>query len=262
MSILAKVNPTTTVGTVIYTAPAGRKPLVNVNIANVSLVDASFTLGLVQNQDQSLVSVAVTAGGEYATIPLVEVTGANTSAAAVEVVTLAAVGVTVTAAGTGFAVGNVLTVAAGTSTAKATLTVTAVAANGVILTATLTTGGVYTVLPAGASTVTGGAGKLATFTLTWKLLTVAVTAAGNGYSRLSTAFTTTGGGVVTQAELTPQFTTVFEATTDSYHPVTALSASGVIERTGITLSAGDSIVAVSSVPGAINFIVLGYEDLA
>lgn len=261
MSILAKVNPSTTVGTVIYTAPVGRKPLVNINVANVSNADADFIIGLVQNADKSILSIGVVSGGEYTSKPTIVIAGSNTSAASASVITLAAKNSAIVAAGSGYTVGDTLTIVSGESTIPAAVTVATVNGAGAILTITLTNIGNYTVLPAGNLTVTGGTGTAATFTLTWKILTVTVSAGGNGYNP-TTVVVSANDVAVTAAVFSTEYTTVFEPMTDSYHPLTRLNSSGVIERTGITLSAGDSVIAMSSIPGAINFIVLGYEDVA
>lgn len=74
--------------------------------------------------------------------------------------------VTLSAAGTGYVAGNVLTVSGGTGT-SATITVDAVS-GGAITAFTLTNRGSYSVLPSYApATVTGGAGSGATFYLSW-----------------------------------------------------------------------------------------------
>lgn len=263
MAILGKVNPATTAPTILYTAPAGRNPLVNVNCANIGTTEAAFTLGLVREADKSLLSVAVATGGEYASIPTIAISGsANTTAAAVVVSTLEVNSVAITLPGTGYSVGTVLSVVGGTKTATTTLTVVSVDANGVILSVSLTQKGNYSVLPASSVSVTGATGTGATFSLTWALLTASVTAGGNGYTPATAVFSTTGGGAITQATFTAQYGIVFEALSDTYHPFTNMIGSAVVERTGISLSAGDSIVAISNLPNAINFIALGYEDLA
>lgn len=70
------------------------------------------------------------------------------------------------AAGTGYAVGNVLAVTGGTSTTAATLTVTSVGLTGGVTGVSVSQAGNYTAAPTGAVAVTGGTGTAATFTLT------------------------------------------------------------------------------------------------
>lgn len=263
MSILAKVNPTTTVGTVLYTAPAGRKPLVNINVANVSQADASFTLALVQKADKSVVSVTAVDGGEYSVKPTIAIAGNQSTAAVLSVDTVAVKSAALSNGGAGYTVGNQLSLVGGTQTVIAQVTVASVDANGAILSVSLSQQGNYTVIPTGPNvSVTGGTGTGGTFVLTWKILTVTVVSGGNGYDSDAIVFTTVSTGTNIAGVFTAQFSIVLELTKDTYHPITVLNASGVLERTGVTLSAGDSIVGVSTVPGALNFIVLGYEDVA
>ena len=70
----------------------------------------------------------------------------------------------VTAAGTGYAVGNILTLTGGTSTSPLTIYVSAVNGTGGITSAVSINTGAYTVVPTGANAATGGAGSGATFT--------------------------------------------------------------------------------------------------
>jgi hypothetical protein len=72
----------------------------------------------------------------------------------------------VNAAGTGYAIGDVLTVAGGTSTQAALVCVTSVNGSGAITNVHIINAGSYTVDPALANTPTGGTGAGATLTLT------------------------------------------------------------------------------------------------
>jgi hypothetical protein len=88
-----------------------------------------------------------------------------TAAPSVAYAAVGITGATVVNGGTGYAVGNTLTVTGGTGTA-ATLTVSAVS-SGAITAVTVTTAGSYTAVPTNPVSVTGGAGTGATFTLTY-----------------------------------------------------------------------------------------------
>jgi hypothetical protein len=81
-------------------------------------------------------------------------------------------GATVVSGGTGYSVGNTLTVQGGTGTA-ATLTVSAVS-SGVITAVTVASGGSYSVLPTNPVSVTSSPGSGATFTLTYPAVTTSV----------------------------------------------------------------------------------------
>ena len=78
-----------------------------------------------------------------------------------------ATAVTITAAGTGYAVGNTLLVNGGIDVFPTELTVTTVNGSGGITGITITNAGSYTTPPTNPASVTGGAGSSATFTLTY-----------------------------------------------------------------------------------------------
>lgn len=262
MPILGQVNPATILPTVLYTAPAGRAPMANINACSVSDQDVAFTIGLIKAGDRAVSAVSVVDGGKYTAKPNVTVTGANTSPAAASVAAMRVSDAAISAAGTGYAVGNTLTVATGTGT-SATIRVDAVGANGVITAASVVSPGSYSVLPTqAANAVTGGAGTNAKFDLFFSITSVTVTAGGNGYDPAKTTVTADATGQVTAASLSAQFTAVFEPLTDSYHPTAKLTARGAVERSGLSLGAGDTIVVQTSAPLSINFFALGYEDLA
>lgn len=73
----------------------------------------------------------------------------------------------VSAAGTGYAVGNVLTATGGTHSVPVELTVATVGGGGSIATVSVTNAGRYTATPTNPASITGGAGTGATFTLTF-----------------------------------------------------------------------------------------------
>jgi hypothetical protein len=78
-----------------------------------------------------------------------------------------ATAVTITAAGSGYAVGNTLLVSGGIDVFPTELTVTTVNGSGGITGISITDAGSYTTPPANPVSVTGGAGSSATFTLTF-----------------------------------------------------------------------------------------------
>lgn len=78
-----------------------------------------------------------------------------------------ATAITVTAGGTGYAAGNVLTLVGGQYMIPVEITVGTVSGPGAILTASISNAGSYTVTPANPAAVTGGAGSAATFTVTY-----------------------------------------------------------------------------------------------
>ncbi len=73
----------------------------------------------------------------------------------------------VAVAGTGYVVGDIVTVDGGTSDVGASIEVLTVGGGGEILTARIRNAGLYTTTPANDATVSGGTGSGAEFTLTW-----------------------------------------------------------------------------------------------
>lgn len=86
----------------------------------------------------------------------------------------------ITNAGTGYTVGDVLTMVGGTFTVAAQVTVVEVA-SGVIRSAIVSRAGSYTVLPPSPTTFTGGTGSNFTGATNWTALTFNVTSGGVGY---------------------------------------------------------------------------------
>jgi hypothetical protein len=78
-----------------------------------------------------------------------------------------ATAVAIAAAGTGYAVGNTLTVSGGIGSIDVELTVTTVSGGGGVTGVTLSNAGSYTTTPSNPVSVTGGAGSGATFNLTF-----------------------------------------------------------------------------------------------
>jgi len=102
---------------------------------------------------------------------------------------------TVVSGGTGYTVGNVLTIVGGTpSSVAGTLTVTAVSA-GVITAATYTSFATYSAYAPNPVSVTGGSGSGATFNMTWGVANAfVITTAGSGYVEQPTITLSGGGG--------------------------------------------------------------------
>jgi len=100
----------------------------------------------------------------------------------------------ITSGGTGYTVGNVLTLVGGTFSSAATLTVSTVS-SGVVTGVTVSNFGTYTVLPTNPISVTGGTGSGATFSPTWGVnTTFTITNAGSGYVEQPTVSFSGGGG--------------------------------------------------------------------
>jgi hypothetical protein len=137
------------------------------------------------------------AGSGYTTIPSVAVSAPTTAGGVQAVVTVAQMqiaGATIQSGGTGYTVGDTLTIVGGTPvTSAATLTVTTVSA-GVITGVNVGTFTNYTVLPTNPVSVTGGTGSGATFNITYAVISFTITNAGSGYVEQPTVTFSGGGG--------------------------------------------------------------------
>jgi hypothetical protein len=101
---------------------------------------------------------------------------------------------TINNGGTGYTVGNVLTIVGGTPTGSAaTMTVTSVS-GGVITGVNYTNFASYSVVPTSPFSVTGGTGSGATFTSGWYPSAFTITNAGSGYVEQPTVTFSGGGG--------------------------------------------------------------------
>jgi hypothetical protein len=137
------------------------------------------------------------AGSGYTTPPTWTASASNTSGgttASGSVTNIGVVTATVSAGGSGYAVGNVLTISGGTSTTAATVTVATVSGTAVA-TVTISNAGAYTAVPTNPAATTGGAGTGATFTLSFGINNAfTITQAGTGYVEQPTITFSGGGG--------------------------------------------------------------------
>jgi hypothetical protein len=136
-------------------------------------------------------------GGGYTSIPSVAISAPTTAGGVQATVsaTMFAASATVQNGGTGYTVGNVLTVVGGTFSSAATFTVSSVS-GGAVTAVTLTSGGTaYSVLPTNPVSVTGGTGSNATLNITaWGVSGFTITNAGSGYVEQPTVTFSGGGG--------------------------------------------------------------------
>ena len=134
-------------------------------------------------------SVTITAAGNgFTSVPTIT----PSSGAATFSATLSAGISTLSAAGTGYAVGDILTQVGGTFTTATQYQVTTVS-GGAITAFSIYDSGVYTVPPSTPASVTGGHGSSATFTPNYGIGAVTVLTPGTGYSS-APGLTVSGGG--------------------------------------------------------------------
>jgi hypothetical protein len=135
-----------------------------------------------------------TNGTGYTSPPDVVLTGGGGVNASAEC-TLAAVSATVQAAGSGYSVGDLLTVLGGLSTSAAQASVATVDGGGGVLSITLfSLSGRYTEVPANPVSTSGGGGSGCKLTVTWGVGRVTVLTVGGGYTTVPTVSFSGGGG--------------------------------------------------------------------
>jgi hypothetical protein len=148
----------------------------------------------------ALSSLTVVPGSGYTTRPTLAFAGGGAGATqASATVTLVLISATVSAAGSGYLVGDVLTFVGGTSTSVAQVRVATVSGTAVA-TVTVFFNGSYTVLPSSPVAVTGGSGTGATFTFSFGLSAATITSTGANYT--SPPSITVVGGSGTLATVT------------------------------------------------------------
>jgi hypothetical protein len=136
-------------------------------------------------------------GGNYTSIPTIAI-GAPTTAGGVQaVISIASMftsGGTIQSGGTGYTVGNTLTLVGGTPVGvAATYTVSAVS-GGVVTAVTTGNFAPYSTLPTAPVSVTGGTGTGFTFNPFYGVNTLSITNAGSGYVEQPTVTFSGGGG--------------------------------------------------------------------
>lgn len=141
----------------------------------------------IQSQTATLTAVTIVDGGLFQKKPTMTIAAPPSGSTATLTVTTmglhsntAKAIQSVVAGGSGYTIGNTLTISGGTGTAP-TIIVDTVDGGGAVLTAHMATQGSMSVLPVPQPTpVTGGTGASATFEFGWTILTVNFTA-GSGY---------------------------------------------------------------------------------
>jgi hypothetical protein len=138
-------------------------------------------------------------GGAYTSVPAIAIS-APTTAGGVQATATAQVVintvVSITNGGTGYTVGNVLTIVGGTFPVQSSQLTVATVSAGVITGVTITRYGTYSAAPTNPVSVTGGTGSGATFTLDYAVQTgtFTITNAGSGYIEQPTVTFSGGGG--------------------------------------------------------------------
>jgi hypothetical protein len=266
MGILGKITPISTEYTLLYVVPTARKAVCTVAITNTSEAVNTVSVALSSSNDLEVAAINVAAGGTgLVSIPTLTVAGTG-SGAEVSVSSVKLTEYNINTGGTGYTIGDVLTLIGGEGTA-AKLTVTAVDGDGAVTATTISTAGAYTSIITGAVatdtaiTVTGGTGVDFTVTIAdifYGINMIAVDAAGNNYTSAPTVTVSAGTGIV----LAAQMTRAAIQDNDAIEWGVRIPNAGVLERTALTLSAGEAIYIKSGIVGGLNAFVFGITEIA
>jgi hypothetical protein len=167
---------------------------------------ATGSTGINISNGNTVTALTRTATGSGYTTPPTWTASAPTTAFGVtasgSVNNIILVSATIAGGGTGYTVGDTLTIVGGTFTVAATLTVLTVSA-GVITSVTSPQNGLYTVAPTTPVSVTGGTGSSATFNVSFGISpNFTITTAGSGYVEQPTVTFSGGGGSAAAAYAT------------------------------------------------------------
>lgn len=153
------------------------------------------------NVGASVSSVTVNSGGSYTSIPTLTFSSGGVGSGAAALCRMGGLSASIFAAGTGYNVGDTITITGGTFTSAVVLTVaTLTGGPGTgVASVTVSTAGSYSVLPSNpvAQGSTSGGGSGATFNLTWKVVSVTVSLGGSGYTSGVNVFPSSVGATFT-----------------------------------------------------------------
>jgi hypothetical protein len=176
------------------------------------------------------------AGLGYTSVPTVNITAPTTAGGVQAVITIPSIVLAspaLNAGGTGYTVGDVLTLVGGTFTIAATVTVSTVS-SGVITAVSISNNGVYTIAPTTPVSVTGGTGSGATFNSSFGINSnFSIGTAGSGYVEQPTVTFSGGGGSGAAAYATVGTNTLIKSLGNTL-------AFGVPEGTGFAVSGTSS----------------------
>ena len=265
MGILGKQTTIKDTDVLLYKCPAGKQAVFSVNAVNTGLTDGTITMSLMKNTDLAVKSILVNNKGTGLTRkPTLTIVGDSTTTSLATVDTMTVTALNTFVGGTGYEVGDVVTLVGGTSTVAASATVSAIDANGTITAFTSIVGGSYSVLITSTTittTTNSIAGTGCTFSksgVLYGLLTINIVEEGNGYLAIPTVTVDAGTGfsftVSTYAKV--EVTDAIEYLTPLYK-----NGGGLLERSGIVFGAGDQLF-ISSNVSTINAIAVGIETLA
>ena len=266
--MLGKVSPLNSLDTLLYKVPVNKMATLCVSVTNRTMTPTDVTVSIIEPDDMSVSSISVTNKGTGLTdFPLLTISGADGDAAAASVTSLSLTSFIISAGGTGYEVGSRVQVNGGTATPPAILRVTGVDGTGAVTSAVIDTSypaSAYTAVITGTTattTVVSGPGAgmtLAVSGLRYGVNTVTLTNGGYNYTSNPVVVASAG----TDIQFATTMTTAQIESGDALEYRVTLVPSGVLERTGLLLNAGDALFVKTSVAGSINAFAYGIETLA
>lgn len=240
---------------------------IGVGTLEVHCQGAVFTDGLIV---RSAAIIAVTYGGiGYTSMPTLQFSGGGQRIQAGGICRLGAHNVGLFSGGSGYTVGDVLTVSGGVANSPAKIVVDTLGGGGAVSGFHFQDRGYYLQPPSGISSVTGGTGTGAQFTIEWNVRVAFVTIGGEYTGTPSLAFV--GGGYTANERAegivimgAPRFAQD-KATTSPFKPVTTVKDTVQFNLFGATSSGSSTLqarVATTSLPFYIHGIYSGYDGIA
>lgn len=200
----------------------------------------------------TIVNVSNTTNGSgYTDLPTVDFAQQG-SGAIVGTISFQVVGATINTAGTGYSVGNILTVTGG-SGASCTLSVTAVSLSGAVLSVNIINSGNYTTIPSTinvATSVSPAGGTSCTLNLTVGIKNISITDGGTNYVAAPRVIINSGSGTGAAA-----YSTIYGGSVESI--VVTNPGYGYLSISSIELDTGSNATAVASlIPTSVSSTVL------
>lgn len=261
MSILGKVTPTGTSYTKAYTVPSNKTAVATVAVTNIGKIENTVSIALSGSDDLSVASITATSSGKGLTsIPTITIKGDGSGATA-KVTALSLAETTIVNGGSGYVVGDSVTLNAGTNDTAPTVTVTGVDTSGTVTSISISSGGALADVYSKTITTTDGTGTGLTLddtASTYGIAEITIVDGGNNYTKEPTVTVSDGTGI----KFSVQMTRAAIEDSDVIEWKVLIPPSGVLERTGITLSAGDAIFVKSAIANGLNTFVFGIEAIA
>ena len=259
MSILGKVSPASTDDVLAYVCPTNTKASLNLAATNRGVTPVDVTLSLSKSNDLAVGTVTVVDGGSgLKAIPTLSVAGDGYDAA-ISVASMKVTELSLADTGTGYVAGNVLEFTDGTTPSQ--ITVDAVDVNGAITAFTLTSAGAYTSVLGGTTVAANGGegtGALVNVgSIRYGINAVTLVNPGNNYTAAPTITASAGNPT-----FSVQMVRSAIEPSDAIEYRVQIPANGVLERTGITIGAGDAVFVKSSIANTINMFVFGITAIA